>query len=86
MAGGREGGTNHPVVPEDEDTINVFLNDTPLKEGEDGDYEYDSSLNAIKLYDQDNTKACTNAIENGGSITIRYGKPRVVPEGQEYQR
>ena len=72
--------------PEDQETINVFLNDTPLVAGANEDYEYDASLNAVKLYDQGNTQACTNAIENGGSITIRYGKPRVIPEGQEYQR
>lgn len=64
---------------EDEGTINVFLNEQALSR--DVDFEYDRSLNAIKLYDADNgNAACTNALNNGGSITIRYGKPRVIYE------
>lgn len=78
------GPLNPQPAPEDEDTINVFLNDTLLVAGANEDYEYDSSLNAIKLYDQGNTQACTNALENDGKITIRYGKPRVIFNGNEY--
>ena len=71
-----------PIEPqpsvEEEQTINVLLNEVPLERNVD--FEYDRSLNAIKLYDANGNQACTNALDNGGSITIRYGKPRVIPE------
>jgi len=64
---------------EDEDTINVFLNEEALTRNID--FEYDRNLNSIKLYDADNgNAACTAALNNGGAITIRYGKPRVIYE------
>jgi uncharacterized protein YegL len=66
-----------PSVDEEE-SINVFLDESPLQRNVD--FEYDRSLNAIKLYDANGNQACTNALDNGGSITIRYGKPRVIPE------
>ncbi len=66
-----------PSVDE-EATINVFLNESALERNVD--FEYDRNLNAIKLYDANGNQACTNALNNGGSITIRYGKPRVVAE------
>ena len=63
---------------EEENTISVFLNESPLTRNVD--FEYDRSTNAVKLYDADGNQACTNALDNGGSITIRYGKPRVIAE------
>ena len=67
-----------PSVDE-EDTISVFLNEAPLTAGVD--FEYVRDLNAIKLYDAENgNNACTNALSNGGAVTIRYGKPRVIYE------
>jgi len=63
---------------EEEDTIHVFLNEESLTVNVD--YEYDRNLNAVKLYDSNNRQACTDALNNGGAITIRYGKPRIVPE------
>jgi uncharacterized protein YegL len=71
-----------PLEPQpsadEEGTINVFLNESALERNVD--FEYDRNLNAIKLYDANGNQACTNALNNGGSITIRYGKPRVVAE------
>ena len=66
---------------EEEDSIRVFLNEQVLKKGEDEDYVYDRELNAVKLFDAENgNAACTNALENGGALKIRYGKPRVIYE------
>ena len=71
-----------PLVPQPEpdevSNINVFLDEVPLEEG--SDFVYDSNINAIKLYDSDTStiQACTQALANDGSITIRYGKPRVI--------
>jgi uncharacterized protein YegL len=70
--------------PEEEANIRVFLNDQALVKDED--YEYDRDNNAVKLYDFGNRSACTTALENDDGIVIRYGKPRVIPEGKEYER
>ena len=81
-------GPIDPQPSEDEEkSINVFLNDEPLEAdpnfGDDtvtGDFTYDRNLNAIKLYDVEPRNACSKALADGGSVTIRYGKPRIIPE------
>ena len=70
-------GPINPLPSEDElQSLTVLLNEVPLEYDED--YKYDNGL--IKLYDANGNQACTRALENDGSITIRYGKPRVIAE------
>jgi hypothetical protein len=66
-------------TPEEEDSIHVFLNDEPLTSGVD--FLYDRNLNAVKLYDDGPLEACKAALENDEGITIRFGRPRVIPDG-----
>ena len=70
-------GPIDPQPSEDElQSLTVLLNEVPLERDED--YEYVDGR--IKLYDANGNQACTKALENDGLITIRYGKPRVIPE------
>ena len=62
--------------PDELQSLAVFLNEEALSRDED--YEYIDGR--IKLYDANGNQACTRALENDGSITIRYGKPRVIAE------
>ena len=62
--------------PDELRSLTVLLNEEPLLR--DVDYEY--LQGRIKLYDANGNQACTRALENDGSITIRYGKPRVIAE------
>ena len=68
--------------PEEEHTINIFLNERPLipviPPDEAGDFSYEPSTGSVKLYDNAPNFACTNVIEQGGEVTIRYGQPRLI--------
>ena len=58
---------------EEEETLNVFLSERPLRRRE---YSYDRSTREIEFYEN----ACNQVLDGGGNIVIRYGEPRIYME------
>jgi Mg-chelatase subunit ChlD len=70
-------GPLDPLPTQEElETLNVFVNEQPLDEGTD--YEYDVSSNMIKFFDEEPFNACSTIIQGNGEITLRYGQPRLI--------
>ena len=62
--------------PDEQNTINVLVDENPLEIGVD--FVYDGSTNSIKLFDEAPNFACTSVLDQGGSVTVRYGQPRLI--------
>ena len=58
---------------DEEETLNVFLNERPLRRR---DYSYDRRSKQLQFYDA----ACDQILNGGGGIIIRYGEPRIYME------
>ena len=68
------GPMNPPPVPGEEESINIFIDDEPLKVGDD--FVYVPANHSIRFLDA----ACDDVIDKGGDIIIRYGQPRLIIE------
>lgn len=70
------GPLNPAPTEEEEDDIGVFQLGRRLENSGDNGYLYDFETNEVKLYG----RACDRAIDNADSLTIRFGKPKIIFE------